>query len=201
MDESVARAMQRWPDVPRVYGWLRLDRRGRWRVKMPRGGFDAITHPGVTTFIGRNYASDGEGRWFFQNGPQRVFVALDSTPWIYRLQAEGASIETHTGVTPANVSGAWLTDDGGLALATELGAGLLHDRDLGAVAGALVTRDGKRAGDHALMELLETGAGVQKFYVTLHGARIPLGRVAVADLAARFDFNPDPRPGPGEPEC
>lgn len=201
MDESVARAMQRWPDVPRVYGWLRLDRRGRWRVKMPHGGFDTITHPGVIAFIGRNYACDGEGRWFFQNGPQRVLVALDPTPWIYRLQDEGARVETHTGQKPANVSGAWLTDDGGLVLATELGVGLLHDRDLGAIDRALVTLAGERAGDHALMELIETDSGERTLCIALHGARVPLGRIAVADLAARFGFNPDPRPGPGEAEC
>ena len=33
MDEIVARAMQKWPDVPNVYRWLRLDRRGNWLVK------------------------------------------------------------------------------------------------------------------------------------------------------------------------
>ena len=33
MDEIVARAMQKWPNVPDVYGWLRLDRRGTWWLK------------------------------------------------------------------------------------------------------------------------------------------------------------------------
>ena len=197
MDESVARAMQRWPDVPRVYGWLRLDRRGRWRVKMPHGGFEPITHAGVIAFIGRNYECDAEGRWYFQNGPQRVFVALDATPWIYRLQSGGVRIETHTGLEPANVAGAWLTDEGGLVLATELGAGLLHDRDLVAIEHALITSEG----DQASMEMLETGSGARTLGIALHGARIPLGRIAVAELAARFGFNPDPQPAPGEAEC
>ena len=33
MDEDVLRAMTRWPDVPAVYGWLSLDRRGRWLIR------------------------------------------------------------------------------------------------------------------------------------------------------------------------
>ena len=28
LDEQVRRAMQKWPQVPAVYGWLRLSRRG-----------------------------------------------------------------------------------------------------------------------------------------------------------------------------
>ena len=28
MDEIVIRAMQKWPNVPNVFGWLKLDRRG-----------------------------------------------------------------------------------------------------------------------------------------------------------------------------
>jgi len=39
MDPIVARAMARWPNVPAVYGWLALDRRGNWLIKAER-----ITH-------------------------------------------------------------------------------------------------------------------------------------------------------------
>jgi len=201
MDETVTRAMQRWPDVPKVFGWLRLDRRGRWRVKMPHGGFEPITNAGVVAFIGRNYARDDEGRWFFQNGPQRVFVTLETTPWVYRLGDDGTSVETHTGLTPANLVGAWLTDDGGLVLATEIGPGVLHDRDLAAVENALVTRDGKRIGEHALADLFDSRPGAETTFLALHGACVPLQRIAVTDLARRFGFNPDPRPAPGEPDC
>ncbi|TMH99667.1 MAG: DUF2946 family protein, partial [Betaproteobacteria bacterium] len=28
MDELVARSLAKWPNVPAVYGWLALDRRG-----------------------------------------------------------------------------------------------------------------------------------------------------------------------------
>jgi len=95
MDEIVLRALLKWPNVPSVYGWLRLDRRGRWSIRMPSvptapGAADAaprferIVNPAMIEFIGRNYTRDAEGRYFFQNGPQRVFVTLEYTPWIYR---------------------------------------------------------------------------------------------------------------------
>src|SRR5262245_10851898 len=79
MDDAVVRAMAKWPNVPNVYGWLNLDRRGNWMIKG-----DRIANEGVTAFIGRNYAPDEQGRWYFQNGPQRVFVTLDYTPFVIR---------------------------------------------------------------------------------------------------------------------
>src|ERR1700693_3246190 len=71
MDEVVLRAIQKWPNVPSVYGWLSLDRRGNWSIKG-----EHIANPAIASFIGRNYARDEKGRWYFQNGPQRVFVTL-----------------------------------------------------------------------------------------------------------------------------
>ena len=57
MDESVLQAIAKWPNVPAVYGWLELDRRGRWLIKG-----DRIANPAVTGFIGRNYAADERDR-------------------------------------------------------------------------------------------------------------------------------------------
>src|SRR5215212_988120 len=95
MDDIVLRGLAKWPDVPAVYGWLTLDRRGNWLIKG-----DSISNAAVTAFIGRNYERDPEGRWFFQNGPQRVYVALAYTPLVYRVvNGDGAAlaIESHTG--------------------------------------------------------------------------------------------------------
>ena len=39
MDDIVKQAMAKWPNVPHVYGWLALDRRGVWRIKG-----DAVTN-------------------------------------------------------------------------------------------------------------------------------------------------------------
>ena len=81
MDEIVKQGMAKWPNVPSVYGWLGLDRRGHWLIKGER-----IANTIVADFIGRNYERDDRGRWFFQNGPQRVFIALDYTPFVYRMR-------------------------------------------------------------------------------------------------------------------
>jgi hypothetical protein len=80
----------KWPNVPDCYGWLALDRRGQWRMRdefaqqnnLPG---QVIQHAALNDFIERNYACDESGRYFFQNGPQRVFITLDATPWIVRI--------------------------------------------------------------------------------------------------------------------
>jgi len=141
MDDLVLRAMQRWPDVPAVYGWLRLDRRGRWMlVDRGRPGFDEvrdatgspITSEQIVEFIGRNYQADPQGRWYWQNGPQRVFVDLELAPLILRVlgSGPGARLVAHTGEPVARVDAAWRTADGDLVLATDLGPGAVHDLDL-----------------------------------------------------------------------
>ncbi len=95
MDEIVLRGMAKWPNVPAVYGWLSLDRRGQWLIKGER-----ISNALVTEFIGRNFTRDERGCWYFQNGPQRVFVDLDYTPRVYRVvNPDGAplALEASTG--------------------------------------------------------------------------------------------------------
>jgi Protein of unknown function (DUF2946) len=123
MDTRVLQAMAKWPNVPECFGWLRLDARGRWHI--PSG---IIEHPGMIAFIGRNYSHDIRGRWYFQNGPQRVFVDLDYTPWIYRLRRTG--IEDHTGQPIQNLQNVYLDDMGAVLLQAEQGLGALDDRDL-----------------------------------------------------------------------
>ena len=46
---------------------------------------NVIQHTALNEFISRNYAYDSLGRYFFQNGPQRVFITLDATPWVARI--------------------------------------------------------------------------------------------------------------------
>lgn len=83
MDEIVARSLAKWPNVPAVYGWLELDRRGNWLIKGSRIGNAALRE-----FIARNYEADERGRWFFQNGPQRVYVKLAYTPLVVHYEGE-----------------------------------------------------------------------------------------------------------------
>ena len=57
LDASVVAAMARWPNVPDVYNWLKLDARGRYRVRARdyehTGRFDTISNVAVVEFIGR----------------------------------------------------------------------------------------------------------------------------------------------------
>ena len=139
-DPLVIRAMARWPNVPAVFGWLRLDRRGQWLL-VDRGRPDfseardglgsPITSPPILEFIDRNYASDQLGRWFWQNGPQRVFVTLDSAPFVLRVLGSGASarLVTHTGKAFEPIHRAAVGPDGEILLASDTACGVLHDLD------------------------------------------------------------------------
>jgi hypothetical protein len=203
MDEIVIRAMQKWPNVPNVFGWLRLDRRGNWLVKSRAStegapAFERIGNAAVVDFIGRNYAHDDTGRWFFQNGPQRVFVALDYTPYVYRLRADGQSLETHTGLAAGGVRAAWIDDGGMLVLETELGPGCLLDRDLHALLDHIETANGP-VSEESLAAL--TAGALPDLALQLGRQRVPLSAIRAADVPARFRFNPAPAPAPGEPEC
>jgi hypothetical protein len=147
MDELVLKAMARWPEVPAMHGWLRLDRRGRWML-VDRGqpGFDEGTHglgstitsPPITDFIGRNYAHDDAGCWYWQNGPQRVFVDLDVAPFLLRVlgspgEARTQRLVTHTGYLIERIEAVFAGDDGVLFVATDLGPAAIDDRDLAAL--------------------------------------------------------------------
>ena len=140
MDDIVKAALAKWPHVPHCYGWLALDARGDWYMRDERiqraGPFPAvkgsrIDHDKLKAFIHRNYECDGAGRWFFQNGPQRVYVQLEVAPWIWRLhwQADTLHLHSHTG-RPATARSVWLDEHGRLYLDTDLGFGLVHSQDM-----------------------------------------------------------------------
>lgn len=127
MDALVARSMAKWPDVPAVYGWLALDRRGNWRIKGER-----VLHAGLRDFIARNYQADERGRWYFQNGPQRVFVALAYTPLVVHHEGEALLDQCGERVVP---SAAYLDDEGSVLIEGGRAIALLDDRDLERYAG------------------------------------------------------------------
>ena len=144
IDDLVLKAMARWPNVPAMHGWLRLTRRGRWML-IDRGmpGFDEalhgagseITSPPIIDFIGRNYLHDESGCWYWQNGPQRVFVDLELAPLLYRVMGEAPtqSLVTHTGYPVQRIDRVMDDAAGNLWLITEQGPGCIDDRDLGAL--------------------------------------------------------------------
>jgi hypothetical protein len=149
MDDIVEAALRKWPNVPHCYGWLALDARGDWYMRdervqaagpFPRVKGSRVRHEKLLGFIERNYAADAQGAWFFQNGPQRVYVELEATPWVWRVQAAddgGApAVTSHTGRV-ARVSGAWVDGEGRLYLDSDLGLGLVHSLDMAAASDAL----------------------------------------------------------------
>lgn len=130
MDDAVARSLARWPNVPAVYGWLSLDRRGNWRIRSTHGAtprFERIGNVALREFIGRNYEADARGCWFFQNGPQRVFVTLAYTPFVVHYEGERLFDQCGREVSARQ---ALLDDEGSLLLVGERGVALLDDRDL-----------------------------------------------------------------------
>ena len=192
MDQSVKDAIARWPDVPAAYGWLSLDARGRWRfhpqgLSAQGGPGESITNPQILDFIGRNYAHDDAGRWFFQNGPQRVYLRLDAAPYVLRLDDAGRALLTHTNQPVTAVSAWWLDDAGSLYAVTPAGPGIVLDRDLPALLDQLRAQDGAMPLD-ALAELTP-GQPPLMVECAAYG-RAPLRMATRADLPRILGFEP-----------
>lgn len=200
MDEIVLRGMAKWPNVPAVFGWLSLDRRGQWLLKG-----DRVTNPGITEFFGRNYSCDEQGRWFLQNGPQRVFVSLDYTPYIFRIVSTPESplqITAHSGKTTTGILSAYMDDAGQMLLNTALGIGLVHDSDLD----LLVPRfrlNGKIPDESALAAALDDLQGGRDPGLQLDAGAslITMQPVLAAEVPALFGFVARPVQPAGEAEC
>jgi Protein of unknown function (DUF2946) len=148
MDDIVRQAMAKWPNVPHCYGWLGLDARGHWYMRDDRtqalGSFASgvagakgskLQHEKLIDFIHRNYACDDTGQWFFQNGPQRVYVELEATPFIWRVGAD-FSVTAHTGEV-ARPQRCVVDEHGRVYLDAERGFGLIHTLDVPIAADAV----------------------------------------------------------------
>ncbi len=146
MDDIVKQALAKWPNVPDCYGWLGLDARGRWYLRddatqaqglFPQVKGSLLEHEKLIEFIERNYEPDAQGQWFFQNGPQRVYVELEATPFIWRIQPDFAVL-SHTGRRTA-VQDCLMDAEGRVYLTSELGVGLVHTLDVLAASEAVET--------------------------------------------------------------
>jgi hypothetical protein len=149
MDEIVKAALKKWPNVPACYGWLALDARGDWYMRddrtqalgpFPQAKGSRIQHDKLREFIHRNYGRADDGAWFFQNGPQRVYVELEAAPLVLGVQraADGGwVVEAHTGGGPLEARSAWLDETGRLFLDTPAGFGLVRSLDMDAAADAV----------------------------------------------------------------
>ena len=188
MDPQVLDAVARWPNVPAVYGWLSLDGRGRFRLH-PQGDAgehtpgESISNTQILGFMARNYAHDDAGRWYFQNGPQRVYVRVDAAPLILRGADEGEALVAHTGAAIARIDAWWLDDTGALYAATDIGPGVVEDRDLPAVLDALTLPDGSPALDR--IATLKAG---QHLEICAYGSTATLTVIARSDVPTTMGF-------------
>lgn len=201
MDEIVLRGMAKWPNVPAVFGWLALDRRGNWLIKG-----ECISNPGVTAFIGRNYECDDEGRWFFQNGPQRVFVSLDYTPLVYRIvntDRPSLALECHTGKPVSTVKGGWLDEAGTLLLETEHGIGLVHDRDLDRLFPYLIDANGNPLEEGTLADVMEILQRQRQapLWLKFRDSNVKIEPIKSIRVPQRFAFVSRPVQPAGQEEC
>ena len=157
MDDIVRQALAKWPNVPDCYGWLGLDARGNWYMRDdaaqaagPFGGVvgadparnlaakgSMLRHDKLIDFIQRNYEGNPQGEWFFQNGPQRVYVELEATPFVWRIGgAPDFDVAAHTGQV-AITQRCIIDEHGRVYLETALGFGLVHTQDMLQAADAI----------------------------------------------------------------
>lgn len=209
MDDIVKQAMARWPNVPHCYGWLALDARGVWRMRDERAQAlqlpgDKIAHATLLGFINRNYQHDQQGRWYFQNGPQRVYVNLEATPYIARTSPDSGFV-LHTGAALAGIEQAWLTREGRLILQSGEILALVDDRDM-ATCLKQFRLDGHPLSDEQVLAWLEqqdkeANAQTDKPAETLtmrlnapYHQQITVRKAELADLARQFCFAVAPQP-------
>jgi hypothetical protein len=89
----------------------------------------------LIAFIERNYLADEHGQWFFQNGPQRVFVELLAAPFVWRIHDDWRVWSANG--QPQQVLNCVVDEAGHVYLSTHAGLGLVHTQDVGLVADAL----------------------------------------------------------------
>lgn len=186
MDDIVKQALERWPNVPHCTGWLLLDARGQWRLRDEEAQASGsagtpVRHVALIGFINRNYEHDANGQWFFQNGPQRVYVELAYTPLVVRLASDATGALTLTDQTGAAFEPAALyADEGGSVLfadtSTPPHVALLHDHDLDLFA------------EHATL----ADDGASGSFAWRADAALPLQSIRREHVATRFGFVASP---------
>ena len=193
MDDIVLRAMAKWPNVPAVYGWLALDCRGNWLIKR-----ETIGNAALNAFISRNYVHDGAGRWYFQNGPQRVFVDLDYTPLVYRVTNNvnvPLALATHVGDEVNTVLGVWIDEQGRVLVHTDRGIGIVHDQDLDPLLlASMVDVNGNVIKESVFDELLTFIEHRRPIplWIQFRDSNVRMEPINSTDVPKRFGFDPHP---------
>jgi hypothetical protein len=202
MDELVRLGMAKWPNVPDCYDWLALDARGRWRIGETR---QPITHQPTIEFIGRNYDCDDLGRWRFQNGPQRVFVVLEYTPFVFRVhpREHGMVLLDHRGIAAARPESVWIDDGGRFLVECDKRVGVVHDHDSALLLGMACDRSGRPLDDLEIESVIERAAQQSADALDCAlawpdgEAPLSLRVIERARVAEHFGFVAQPAPGNG----
>jgi hypothetical protein len=195
MDEVVKQAVAKWPNVPHCYGWLALDARGGWRMRdetAQQAGLrgDRLTNATLVGFINRNYLCDERGCWYFQNGPQRVYVILETTPFVARTDP-AAGFMLQTGQPLAAPERAYVTEVGEVILQAGDIVAQVDDRDVAQVLTAFES-DRRPLSDEMLMDWIERGN--EQVELRVGGRQVPVERISGDDVPGRFGFMRTPAP-------
>ncbi len=171
-DDYLVKMMAKWPNVPEVYGWLKKNKRGEWLIKE-----QSISHLRIRDFLNKNYFSDYNGNWFVQNGPQRVYVELEYAPYVFKIR-DHSFIYTTTGKKVTQIKSFILDEEGNILILSELGLGLVYDKDLSQV--------GEFLDDTTSNKLFINWESFNYFVINCHSKRIPnifqFNRVPVGGL-------------------
>jgi hypothetical protein len=196
MDAQVEKALKKWPNLPHCFGWLALDARGNWRMRDDNAQKknlpgDKIIQPALIGFINRNYTHDNQGHWYFQNGPQRVYVDLEAAPYIAHTESD-ADFVLQTGEQLQKIEAVWLSDQGRFWLQGDGKIALLDDRDLTQCLNLL------RIADHAvtdtqLMAWLNDSESLLKLTFSWNNSVIEVGHLEESIVSKRFNFIRVPR--------
>lgn len=199
MDALVEQTLVKWPNVPHCYGWLALDARGAWRMQSPQKLDQVQTkmqskkrsdeknhHPVLLEFINRNYTYDEQGRWYFQNGPQRVYTDLERAPYIAHTEPPGHFV-LHTGEKMTQIKTTWLSEQGRLYLHDGTKLALLDDRDM-AQCLTHVHLDGDAISDERLLAWLDVPTDDVSLSLQWQGLSIPLKHIRDEEVATHFGF-------------
>lgn len=189
MDEIVKKAMVKWPDVPHCYGWLALDARGNWRMRDERAQHlglagDKVIQQALLGFINRNYMADARGCWYFQNGPQRVYLNLETTPFVARSDPQHGLV-LHTGEPVGALDHAYMTGTGEIIVEAGGKVAQVDDRDVAQMM-TMMEIAGTPAPDDALMAWLEGGEG--ELVLRYREQRVPVQKIRREDVPARLGF-------------
>jgi len=195
MDEIVCQALAKWPNVRDCYGWLALDARGMFRMRDAaaqaagaRG--DVIRHPALLSFIHRNYQKNTDGAWYFQNGPQRVYVQLEQTPFVARSDPAHGFV-AHDGNPLSPLESIWITQEGRLILGAGERIAMIDDRDLAECLPKL-SLGHKPMADADLLARLTEDHGELQF--THAGRTLMVHRLLQQDLGDALGFQQSPQP-------